>query len=78
MFDKVLNMSLGSTDIQDSFATSFLETYSEPYETSKLERFANIMTDFAMSQKLWSASRSGIRVRLQIWLLILSKFKRIN
>ena len=52
MFDKVLNMSLGSTDIQDSFATSLLETYSEPYETSKLERFANIMTDFAMSQKL--------------------------
>ena len=35
-------MSLGSTDIQDSFATSLLETYSEPYETSKLERFARL------------------------------------
>ena len=43
MFDKVLNMSLGSTDTQDSFVTSPLETSSEPYETSKLERFANII-----------------------------------
>ena len=39
MFDKVLNMSLGSTDVQDSFLTPLSETYSEPYETSNLERF---------------------------------------